>query len=442
MSVVFRKLVATIVTLLISVTMVVAVTYAWMTLSSSPAVEGFQISLAGGNTILVAPDFTTTVDGTTYHYPGYFSDKLIFSRFSEYDYLNEIDALLPVSTADGVNWFMPAYYDILDEQVVNGDACVGDLKPYSAFFCDTTLSYANLADNTEAKGHYIYLDFWVVSPGTDYTLRVSRGDENGGSFLVEIPEVVQGEDGYELEKTAGSIAASARIGFLANTVNITDNTMLYYQRSRGFDSDYTRLRGIYSESGDEYFPIDNRFLIFEPNGSLHINEDYNGTYIPTYPIGYQYGVAGETDIRDRLAVQLVSSWSEKNAQTITLDEIFQTAIAGKDVASSEEAKEIFGKYLQNQYNPYITKGLFVRKTSSLYGLAADDSRVDVEELAGLNLSDATEDTFIVELEKDVPQKIRMFIWIEGQDIDYTSVADTLSFAVSIELAGSNADEDE
>ena len=442
MSAVFRKLLAAITTLLIAVSMVVTMTYAWMTLSSSPVAEGIQITIGGGNTILVAPDFKTTVDGETYHYPGPFSDKLNFSKYHEYDYLGAVDSLLPVSTADGLNWFMPSYYDILDKEVLNGDASVGTLKPYSEFFCDTDLTYANLTDSKSAKGHYIYLDFWVVSPGTDYILRVSEGDENGGSFLLEIPEVVKSENGYALDKTSGSVSASARIGFLANTAVVTDNTMLYYGQSYAFNGNYKKLRGTYSENGDEYYPLDNKFLIYEPNGILHTNDEDNGSYIPTKPIGFKDGVVSEIDIRDRLAVQLQSVWNDESTNSITLDEILKTAITGKNIDSVEQAKELFRNYIQNQYNPYIIKGRFVQKISSLYGLAAGDNRVDSDELAGLNFLGATEDTYIVKLEKDVPQKIRMFIWIEGQDIDYASFADTKDFAVSIELAGSNIDNDE
>ncbi|MBR6682078.1 MAG: hypothetical protein IKL40_03740 [Clostridia bacterium] len=436
MSAITRKLLAAILTLILSVVMVVAMTYAWTTLSTAPVAEGIQITIGGGNTILIAPDYSTTVDGQTYHYPGPFSDKMFFSRFPEYNYLSELDSLLPVSTADGVNWFMPAYYDILDPEVINGDAKVGDIKPYSEFYCDSNLSYANLKDSEDLKGHYIYLDFWVVSPGSDYTLRVSQGDENGGSFVVELPEIKEENGDYALGKTTGKISSSTRLGFLANTVNVTDNAMLYYQNSPAFNDNYSRLRGTYSNAGDEYFPIDNRFLIYEPNGTLHVNEEDNGKYFLTRPIGYQDGVATAIDIRDRLSVQLANVWKSQG-ESITIDQIFKTAIAGKDVNSVDDAKSIFEKYLQHQYNPYVVKGDFVQKTKSLYGLAADDNCVDTDELEGLNLSGAGEDTCIVELEKNVPQKIRMFVWIEGQDIDYTSAFDNVDFAISIELAGSN-----
>lgn len=437
-----RKLLAAILTLLISVTMIVAITYAWTTLSASPVAEGIQITVGGGNTILVAPDIALEVEGKTYHYPGGFSDKLILSRYEGYDYLKTLDSLMPVSTADGVNWFIPEYYDILDEEVINGDASVGQIKPYSEFHRDTTLTFANLEDNGEAKGSYIYLDFWVVSPGSDYTLRVSRGDSNGGSFLLELPEIVEDGDSYTLKETNGSVSAAARIGFLANTVYLTDETMYYYQRSYGYDSDYSRLCGNFSNAGEEYFSIDNRFTIYEPNGLLHPGREEDGSYIPTNPIGFRNGVAAEADIRDRLTVQVLNVWKDKDNATITLPEIFKTAIANKNIDSAEEAKSVFSEYLQGSYTPYVIKGQFVQKTNSLYALCADNNIADSEELLGLNLAGATDDAYIVKLEKNVPQKIRMFIWIEGQDTDCTALENVCDFAISIELAGSNKEDNE
>ena len=113
------KLIAVVMALIISVVMVVTISYAWTTISTAPIAEGIQITIGGGNTIMMAPDISKTVDGTTYHYPGFFDDTLNFSRFEQYDYLNQLSALLPVSTADGLNWFIPEYYDILDEAVIN-----------------------------------------------------------------------------------------------------------------------------------------------------------------------------------------------------------------------------------------------------------------------------------------------------------------------------------
>ena len=50
------KLISMAVTLLLSVTVVIASSYAWMVLSANPVATGIQVAIGGGNTILIAPN--------------------------------------------------------------------------------------------------------------------------------------------------------------------------------------------------------------------------------------------------------------------------------------------------------------------------------------------------------------------------------------------------
>ena len=77
---IIRKLSGAVIALILTIVMVVTASYAWFTFSSAPIVDGIQVSVGGGNTILIAPDISITKDGKTHHYPGRFDDTLIFSQ--------------------------------------------------------------------------------------------------------------------------------------------------------------------------------------------------------------------------------------------------------------------------------------------------------------------------------------------------------------------------
>ena len=407
---------------------------------------GIQVTIGGGNTILVAPDITEVVDGIAYHYPGKFSDKMNFSRHESYDYLKELGGLNPVSTADGVNWFLPTYYNVTDEEVQQGKVLSGSLRNVEDFILDNKLEHGNLpkknAEEIE-KGSYIYLDFWVVAPGGDYTLRLSTpvaaGDNSGGSFLVDLLQPVSSSGGasYTLAYPENAAAAAARVGFLANPNRLIDDTMLHYKDSSYFDERYTSLQGFYYKSGTAVADENNRFTIYEPNADLHPSGvAADGSYVETKPIALVNGIPAEESVFDRLTVQKTSSWVlANNGAGTAIEQRFQTALLGMDLSDTDEDKlkdAFYGDYLQGQISPYVTKGAFIKETSDLYQFGTSAT---AEEVASLDSSGATEDVYIIKLERNVPQRIRMFIWLEGQDVDCVDSVRSSSFAMNIELAG-------
>lgn len=439
-----RKLALEIVLLiLITAVMTVTVSYAWLTLSSAPVVQNIPIVIGGGNTILIAADLTSIgSDGNIYHFPSAFDRQLRFESYDSYSYLAELGMLSPVSTADGVNWFFADYYELSDPEVQNGTAVVGELKPVSLFKREADLSHANPSEG-ELEG-YVYIDFWVVSPGSDCTLRISGGDEKSGSYVMDLmmPEKAdKNGDGvketYTLKAPTESAAASARVGFLVNSNILTNDTMDCYAESDGYNGQYSILKGFYNEPGVENF-IDNnqRFTIYEPNGDMHPQGE-DGTYLITSPIQWNGSGASLANIQDRLTVQMKNSW--KNGSTgITPEQLFETAILGKNPTSEEDAKRLFyHDYLQNQLSDYVQKGKFAKNTSNLYAGADGSGAVSADILSRMNLAGATDDVYIAKLEKNVPQRIRMFIWLEGQDADIASVRSAADFILSLELAGSN-----
>ena len=435
----YIKLIAITLSLVLSVSAVATVSYAWMVLSVSPVTEGMQISIGGGNTILVAADLQKTVDGTVYHYPDRFSATLNFTQHTSYDYLDTLCGLTPVSTADGIYWFLPDYYDLTDTEVQEGRMPVGTMKPIGQFGIDSALQYANLGSTeTDAAkdGSYIYLDFWAVSPGTDCTLRISTGDDgSGGSFMIGLPTVTETDGSYSLSFADSDASACVRVGFLVNPdVIADDNTMPIYQKSAAYSDAYTKLKGSYTEpDGAMVYSSGYRFTVYEPNGDYHpFDSDTSDGYVVTTPIAWLGGSAGYADIRDRLTVQLRNRWLTAEGSEETLLEQRFASAAYSDKTTAEICENFYQNYLGGQVAPYVDKGEFIKRTSDLYTAVTAGA-----ELGTVLTDGATDDVYIVELEADVPQRIRMFIWLEGMDADCVNSAAASSLAFGIELAGSN-----
>ena len=100
-------------------------------------------------------------------------------------------------------------------------------------------------------------------------------------------------------------------------------------------------------------------------------------------------------------------------------------------------QKFYDEYLAAMVAPYVSKGVFVKNTGSLYNAADAAGVADAAFLSEEYTANATDDVYIVQLEKNVPQRIRMFVWLEGQDADCVNSAEESSFAVRIELAGSH-----
>ena len=432
---IYLKLAVSLISIVMAATMVVGATYAWLNLSSSPAVNGINVGIAGGKTILLAPDLTETVmqdgENVVVHYPGVFSNRLNLSTYKSYEYLKEISPLSPVSTADGIHWILPAY----NEET-------GILLDINEFTVDAALNKANVKEGQQ--GAYVYVDFWVVSPGSEYDLRVAMDEKSGeGSFLMELPQVVEKEDGsYDLEKSEGNIAAMARVGFLVNSDMGSSAAMAAYSASEDYDERFKSLLGQYTEKGEVAAATGNayNFTVYEPNGDLHPMEN-TGYYIQTKPLGYNAitDEIKEGDSLEQLMVQK-SGHFRMDDEELWLAEVFQASIAGKNFADAEEAQaHFYGNYLEGQIGAYIEAGNFFANTANLQvAAAAEGGHLSEEQMKNsMTYAGAAEDVVIATLERNKPQRIRMFIWLEGQDADCMNMCSVEAsiFTLGIELSG-------
>lgn len=423
----YIKIACTAAALLCAMTMIVMSSYAWLTASTSPVAEGIQVAVGGGSTILLAPD---RVNDAGVHYPGAFGATL---RLDDLLNTGAYSGLTPVSTADGLSWYLPVYYTEDDPEVQAGTARARDLKPYDQFLCDETLTYANLPvdDERAAKGSYLYADFWVVSPGSRYELRVSTSDDasGAGSYVVDLPQVVETEDGFAMQTPEYPASESLRVGFLVNQ-NAAAESAVAYAANRG-DQRYTTLMGDYQKAGEQVQPASyNTFHIYEPNGSSHSAQGETG-YIATYPLGRNDTSVTGIPVGGRLSVQMASQWEENKVNDLFTASVQQAG----DTATAADVQAQLYKTLAGR-SDYVNKGQFIQNTDQLYISMGEDHTVLRDTLEKMDKAGANESNSIVTLERNVPQRIRMFIWLEGQDADCVSGASVSGFAMRIELAGS------
>lgn len=425
----YIKIACTAAALLCAMAMIVMSSYAWLTASTSPVAEGIQVAVGGGSTILLAPD---VVNDEGVHYPGAFGATLRLDDLLDAD---AYSGLTPVSTADGLNWYLPAYYTEDDLEVQAGTARAGDLKPYDQFLCDETLTYAKLPvdDERAAKGSYLYADFWVVSPGSRYELRVSTSNDasGAGSYVVDLPQVVKTKNGFAMQTPEYPASESLRVGFLVNQNAALDSEDAY-KKSSDFDRRYTVLMGGYQEPGEPTSVLYsyNRFHIYEPNGNSHTAQGETG-YIATYPLGRNDTSVTGIPVGSWLSVQMASQW-EKNK----VNDLFTASVqqAGGTATAADVQAQLY-KTLAGR-SDYVNKGQFIQNTDQLYTSMGEDHTVLRTTLEKMDKAGANESNSIVTLERNVPQRIRMFIWLEGQDADCVSGASVSGFAMRIELAGS------
>lgn len=415
------KILASALLIVLSLSMLVMVTFAWYVMSTAPEVSGMQIKI-GSDTIRVAPDCQDA--SGQHHYPGAFQGVLETDTTAIPE---NFWGLIPVSTADGKHWFSATY-----ESLENG----GDRKT-DEYLEDTTLSSANLTARPKSGGNYLYLDFWVVAP-KDYDLRVStatQGSGQSGSYVKVFPQVKKDDAGnYSLDETQRQAESSLRIGFLVNEDTVSGES---YKKSTNYDSAYKILKGVYQEQGKELPTSQTSFTIYEPNCDWHADTKFSGQYKETQPLALVNGkpqqVKLETYDGTKLAAQTSATWTRTDDGTQTkLSQALQTAMleaqtTNRSVTDGQSAGEyLLNQYLKGQLSGYITSGQFIEKTGTLK---------DETDINTIKQSGATTDAVIVSLKKNVPQRIRMFVWLEGQDIDCTNEAALKTLLLNLELAG-------
>lgn len=396
----FRQssLLAASISLLVALLMLSGASFAWFTLSSHPAISSLQVSVSTNKTLLVGTSAT-----------GEFGQLLnLGSQLSRYVELK------PVSTTDGINWFLPTY------------EMLGPLKHPSQFILDDNLNHANALKidrsgnpleglalkDARAKGYYVYAEFWL------------KTEEPACNVRLSVPGT-QSLDNWEIKQgTYGSYALSSYTRSNEEGVVLLDQQAQTALRV-GFlvdpDNPGQRSFVIYEPNADQRSSMDKPFSENELTASQYVL-DYNlhedlanyqeGYYIPTFPVGLSADGLGEVTTPDysRLIIQKKSSWD--------LDAL-EAVLAGQQRLPGSNEVAVMGRFIANNA---LVAGQVVPQT----GMAKLNGGVN-ETIAGQPV--------ILRLEQETPRKVRLFFWIEGQDVDCWNDIAAGSIVISLELAG-------
>ena len=158
----------------------------------------------------------------------------------------------------------------------------------------------------------------------------------------------------------------------------------------------------------------------------------------TMPIGNVNGMPAPVDVLSRTTVQRSVDWRKATDTEYQIEQMFQAYLCGASVQDTDEMTAAFyRKYLGYQCGNLLNKSSFFKKSEDLVRAVDQNGIIDGSVLNGLSDDTVTDDIVIVQLEKNVPQRIRMFVWVEGKDPDCTNVKAGGGLLVNLELAGGN-----
>lgn len=450
------KLISITLMMVLSLCLMTVSSYAWLVLSKNPVVSGIAVTVGGSDTIKLAPNISeVTQTGEVVNYPGFFTGSL------QLDGTESLKAIKPVSTTDGINWVFPENIEN-KAYTYNPGIVIKDEKSLQDdnFIHDSRLEYGNLSVDSEkeSRGSYLYFDFWAVSPARDCILRVSTGEDDG-SYVINMPVVEKTDDGYVLNTENTAAAAYTRVGFLVNTDTQVNNSMNEYVAQPQYNEAYKKLKGIYREKGEDgNIASKTTYTVYEPNCDWHpvitgagiytnvgvlAKGVTNGDYVVTSPLERMGNIYILGDLDKRVTAQKTTRWKTEDAG-ITVQSLFDRYIESlgetvEDYSRQQLTKLFYENRLKAYSSRYLSIGQFMPNTTALYAAAQGDlgiqQYVPEKDLTRLGEAGATKDVDIVYLERNVPQRIRMYVYLEGQDVDCVSSNEITNLIVHLELAG-------
>ena len=360
---------------LLGVVMLMSASYAWFTVSTAPELKRIEISVTPSGKEI---PFELSLD---YADPevGYDQEKATWTTVLHLAE-EEMYTLKPVSTVDGVNWYLPKF------------SAKGDVTGFWQLPSDMT-TWANRANN--ADNYLYYADVYVRTRNHDTPqkmvlsnpINVTDSEEYFGSFVLWDPVWDSSKGGWK----NNDAMASVRVGFQYITLDdkgkaVNTGPFFIYEpnadmRSTDFNKYLTGVTDANQMAEQTY--------IYN-NGNPEMVKSYTSKstgYYPTYVPkkdgdGYQM-VAVHEELGNRLVAQNTSSWKLDSFKT---DE----KVTSKNI-------ETIG---------------------SLCKITQSGSNLNLQQEDALTRKEFTTVSY------NSIQKMRIYVWIEGQDVDcWNHIAD-------------------
>ena len=270
------KLFVTALSLTIAMLMLVGATYAWITISTNPEITGMRVNIYAKRTILISDtDNPQSPNAWVEHID--VSDKLGF-----------YNQLVPVSTYDGVHWYIPTYKlsqsdsnmgtlnnpnrfildltptnryanKLLYSSVPGGVTTVNGTRLGSKYILDTNVTATPLSGgakiDAEKLGYYLYTDLWLMTEEDEVDVRLSIPVNQDGLTGATSRNDLEGWFGtYVLPKLQVTETTDP---------NTNETTRTYKSLSNGSETAFRVGFLFYGDADNPNTPTD--FFIYEPN---------------------------------------------------------------------------------------------------------------------------------------------------------------------------------
>ena len=327
----------------------------------------------------------------------------------------------------------------------------------------------------EKQCYYIYTDIWlkteqdkanvylsIPNNASDYKQDATENSHYGSYVMsYHVNEAADGQK--QIQLTEGGSETSARVGFLVigdNTLpqnpeytDVTSNNFYIYEPNADRRSEVDKSSNDYD--ADQYVA---GFKAKDNIGNLTYG-NAKGCYLPTYPIGVRNDNTSENLQNALTAIsnpsqnydKTVKSWhSDGQGKTDTykgydgqISEfpadhlLVQKASTWKKddgTATQELTAEKFDSTMigtMGTFFPLKNLKEIYPESKKLGGNNSDYTAFKAESITG----ELRPSVPLVTLTKDKPVKVRLYFWLEGQDVDcWNDIADT-DFLVNLEFVG-------